>query len=148
MNKQSILQYVENSFLKSQPADFRIGDTVRVHVKIIEGNNSRVQVYEGIVTAIKGQRAARTFTVRKISFSVGVERVFPLYSPTIEKITVVRSGKVRRAKLYYLRDRLGRAAKLEEKVSSDNKSANNAAPSVAPVAPAVKPAELVSADEK
>lgn len=147
MNKQAILQYVENKFLKSQPTEFRIGDTVKVFVKIIEGNNTRIQAFEGIVTAMKGHGASRTFTVRKISFGIGVERIFPLFSPTIDKITVVRSGKVRRAKLYYLRERLGRSSKLEEKEKtlSDLKSTPLAS---SPDEPGASSAELVTAEEK
>jgi large subunit ribosomal protein L19 len=95
--------------------DFEIGDTVRVHYKIIEGNKERIQVYEGIVIAIDNKGISKTFTVRKISFEVGVERVFPLYSTRIAKIETVRKGKARRAKLYFLRDRKGKSAKLKEK---------------------------------
>ncbi|HOK02628.1 MAG TPA: 50S ribosomal protein L19 [Spirochaetota bacterium] len=105
--------------------DFEIGDTVRVHYKIIEGNKERIQVYEGIVIAIDNKGISKTFTVRKISFEVGVERVFPLYSTRIAKIETVRKGKARRAKLYFLRDRKGKSAKLKEKRVA--KSAKNEA---------------------
>ena len=95
--------------------DFEIGDTVRVHYRIIEGNRERIQIYEGIVIAIDNKGISKTFTVRKISFDVGVERVFPVFSPKIAKIEVVRKGKIRRAKLYYLRELKGKAAKIKEK---------------------------------
>lgn len=118
MNKQSVLAYVDKKYQKKTPPEFRVGDTVRVSVRISEGDASRVQAFEGIVIAFGGQGGSRTFTVRKISFGVGVERCFPLYSPTLDKIDVIRSGQSRRAKLYYLRNRIGRAAKLEEKEST------------------------------
>lgn len=95
--------------------NFQIGDTVKVHYKIIEGNRERIQVFEGIVIAIDGKGMSKTFTVRKLSFDIGVERIFPLYSTRISNIEVVRSGKARRAKLYFLRDRKGKSAKLREK---------------------------------
>ncbi|WP_062287256.1 50S ribosomal protein L19 [Demequina phytophila] len=94
---------------------FRAGDIVKVHVKVIEGNRSRVQVFQGVVIARQGQGVGETFTVRKISFGVGVERVFPLHAPTIEKIELERRGDVRRAKLYYLRGLRGKAARIREK---------------------------------
>lgn len=132
MNKQEILQYVGKKFQKKNPTHFHIGDTVRVHVKIKEGNTTRVQVFEGIVISFKGQGEVRTFTVRKISFGVGVERIFPVSSPTIEKVQVIRSGHARRAKLYYLRNRVGKAARLEEKEKGGNNSKDKQ-----PVVPAV-----------
>jgi large subunit ribosomal protein L19 len=96
--------------------DFRPGDAVRVHVRVTEGNRTRVQVFEGHVIARKGSGARETFTVRKISFNaVGVERTFPVHAPVIERIEVVRKGRVRRAKLYYLRDRVGKKAKIRER---------------------------------
>ena len=94
--------------------DFEIGDTVKVHYKIIEGNRERVQIFEGIVIAIDNKGMGKNFTVRKISFDVGVERIFPLYSPRIVKVEVMRKGKTRRAKLYFLRERTGKSAKLKE----------------------------------
>ncbi len=100
---------------KLPPRDVTIGNTVRVHVKIVEGEKERIQVYEGVVMRRKGTRNRQTFTVRKSSFGVWVERIFPLYSPYITQIDVVREGKVSRAKLYYLRSLSGRAAKLAEK---------------------------------
>jgi len=93
-----------------------VGDTVRVHLKVKEGNRERIQVFEGTVIAKKHGGINETFTVRRISYGVGVEKVFPLYSPVIEKVETIRRGKVRRAKLYYLRDRVGKAAKVKEKL--------------------------------
>lgn len=95
--------------------EFRAGDTLKVHVKVIEGNRSRVQVFQGVCIKIQGSGIGRTFTVRKISFGVGVERTFPLHTPVIEKIEVATRGDVRRAKLYYLRSLRGKAAKIKEK---------------------------------
>ncbi len=109
-----IIRAVEAEQMKDQVENFRIGDTVQVHFKIIEGQTERVQVFEGLVIAMKNSGVRRTFVVRKISYGVGVERVFPLHSPRIEKISVVRRGRVRRAKLYYIRDRVGKAAKVQE----------------------------------
>ena len=94
---------------------FRAGDTIKVHVKVIEGSRSRVQVFQGVVIRIHGSGVGRTFTVRKVSFGVGVERTFPLHSPIFESIDIVTRGDVRRAKLYYLRDLRGKAAKIKEK---------------------------------
>lgn len=117
MNRQDILNYVDKKHQKKDAKEFRVGDTVRVAVKIVEGDAARIQNFEGTVISFKGHGGARNFTVRKVSFGVGVERVFPLTSPLLEKIEVIRSGHSRRAKLYYLRDRIGRAAKLEDKES-------------------------------
>lgn len=109
------IQLVQNEFSKSyRDVNFEVGDTVKVHYKIIEGDKERVQVYEGIVIAIDNKGISKTFTVRRISYDIGVERIFPLHSPRIEKITVVRKGKKRRAKLYFLRERTGKSAKLKE----------------------------------
>jgi large subunit ribosomal protein L19 len=130
MNKQELLQYVDKKFKKKEHTSFNIGDTVRVHVKITEGDSSRVQVYEGVVIAFTGQGGARNFVARKISFGVGVERTFPLVSPAIEKIQVVRSGHVRRSKLYYLRDRAGKSARLTEKETNEAEPAKNSAGAV------------------
>ncbi|MBE6344859.1 MAG: 50S ribosomal protein L19 [Spirochaetaceae bacterium] len=109
-----LIQTIEEAQKKSDIADFKIGDTVKVHFRIIEGKNERIQVYEGIVIRFKNSGIRKTFTVRKISYGVGVERVFPLHSPRIAKIERVRAGKVRRAKLYYLRGKVGKAAKVKE----------------------------------
>lgn len=95
--------------------DFRAGDTVKVHVKVVEGSRSRVQVFQGVVIRVQGSGIGRTFTVRKVSFGVGVERTFPLHSPIFDQIEVVTRGDVRRAKLYYLRSRCGKAAKIKER---------------------------------
>ena len=109
------LQRLEQTFPTNPVPVFEIGDTVRVHVKVIEGEKERVQVFEGVVIARKGKRISETFTVRKISYGVGVERIFPVNSPNIAKIDVIRKGKVRRAKLYYLRDKIGKRAKVAER---------------------------------
>jgi large subunit ribosomal protein L19 len=106
---------VEKTQLKEDLPDFAPGDTVKVHVRVVEGSRERVQVFEGVVIARKGSGAGATFTVRKVSFGVGVERTFPLHSPIIAKIERVTRGDVRRAKLFYLRDRVGKAAKVKEK---------------------------------
>ena len=95
--------------------EFRAGDTLKVHVKVVEGNRSRVQVFQGVCIRVQGSGIGRTFTVRKVSFGVGVERTFPLHTPIIDKIEVVTRGDVRRAKLYYLRNLRGKAAKIKEK---------------------------------
>jgi large subunit ribosomal protein L19 len=112
MNKVDI---VEKSRLRDDLPDFRPGDTVKVNVRVVEGTRSRIQVFEGVVIARRGGGLRESFTVRKISFGVGVERTFPVHSPVIESIDVVRRGKVRRAKLYYLRDRVGKSARIKEK---------------------------------
>lgn len=109
------MQRIEKRWLKSDVPAFEVGDTVRVHVKVIEGEKERIQVFEGVVIAKKGTSNRETFSVRKVSYGVGVERVFPVHSPFVEKVEVVRSGRVRRAKLYYLRSRQGRAARIAER---------------------------------
>lgn len=109
----SILEKVESSFLKKVPA-FRVGDVVRLDVEIIEGESKRVQAFEGVVIRKRGHGIGATFTVRKISFGIGVERTFPLHTPRIQSLKVLRSGKVRRARLYYLRDLSGKAARIED----------------------------------
>jgi large subunit ribosomal protein L19 len=106
---------VEASMLKRDRGDFGPGDTVRVHVKVIEGEKERVQVFEGVVIRRRGAGARASFTVRRVSYGVGVERTFPLHSPRVERIQVMKSGHVRRSKLYYLRERTGKAARLREK---------------------------------
>ena len=108
------LDAVDAASLREDIPAFRAGDTVKVHVKVIEGNRSRIQVFQGVVIARRGHGVSETFTVRKVSFGVGVERTFPLHAPTIDKIEVVTKGDVRRAKLYYLRERHGKAAKIKE----------------------------------
>jgi large subunit ribosomal protein L19 len=109
------LDFVDAASLRSDIPDFRAGDTVKVNVKVVEGNRSRVQAFQGVVIARQGGGVRETFTVRKISFGVGVERTFPLHAPTIDTIDVVTRGDVRRAKLYYLRALRGKKAKIREK---------------------------------
>jgi large subunit ribosomal protein L19 len=110
-----ILDSVDAASLRTDVPEFRAGDTLKVHVNIIEGKNSRVQVFQGFVLGRHGDGLRETFTVRKVSFGVGVERTFPVHSPIIEKIEVVSKGDVRRAKLYYMRELRGKAAKIKEK---------------------------------
>jgi len=109
------LHQIEAAYLRSDIPDFRPGDTVRVHVRVVEGNKERIQVFQGVVIARRGGGSRESFTVRKISGGTGVERIFPLHSPVIDRVEVVRRGKVRRAKLYYLRALRGRAARIEER---------------------------------
>ena len=109
-----IIKAIEDAQLKSDVADFNVGDTVKVYAKVIEGSRERIQVYEGTVLKRQNGGARETFTVRKLSNGVGVEKTWPLHSPIIEKIEVSRKGKVRRARLFYLRDRVGKAAKVKE----------------------------------
>ncbi len=111
-----LITAVESAQLKEDRDQFRIGDTVKVHFTIVEGKNERVQVYEGVVLARKNGGVRQTFTVRKLSYGVGVERVFPVHSPRIQKIEVVRRGRVRRSKLYYIRERVGKRAKVAERI--------------------------------
>lgn len=110
------LKTMAASSMKETTPDFSVGDTVRVDVKIREGERERIQAFEGTVIAKKGSGVAETFTVRRVSYGVGVERVFPLHSPNVEAVKVIRYGKVRRSKLYYLRDRVGKAAKVKEQI--------------------------------
>ncbi|MTS89521.1 50S ribosomal protein L19 [Pseudoflavonifractor sp. BIOML-A4] len=111
-----LMQAFTEKHLKAEPPKCDIGDTVRVHSRVKEGNRERIQVFEGTVIAKKHGGIEETFTVRRISYGVGVEKVFPVHAPSIEKIEVVRHGRVRRAKLYYLRDRVGKSAKIKEKL--------------------------------
>lgn len=110
------LKIISESSLKADAPSINIGDTVKVYVRIKEGEKSRIQLFEGTVIAKKHGGVNETFTVRRVSHGVGVERVFPIHSPTVDKVEIVRGGKVRRAKLYYLRDRVGKAAKVKGKV--------------------------------
>ena len=114
MNASEIIKNIEAEQLKAEAPQFSVGDTVKVYGKIKEGNRERIQVFEGVVVAKKGGGIAETFTVRKISNQIGVERTFPLHSPIIDKIEVIRKGKVRRNKLTYLRNRSGKAARIKE----------------------------------
>ncbi len=126
-----IMKEIEKKIMPvDRPINFEIGDTVRVHYRIVEGNRERIQVYEGIVIAMDNKGMSKTFTVRKLSFDVGVERIFPVYSTRIAKIDVVRKGKTRRAKLYYLRERTGKSAKLREKTAKGGKKHSAAAADV------------------
>ena len=113
-----IIKSIEHEQLKNKIPELKIGDTVRVHVRIKEGNKERIQVFEGIIIKKQGGGVNATFTVRRISYGVGVEKTFLVHSPLVEKVEVVRVGKARRAKLYYLRDRVGKAAKTKEKVGA------------------------------
>jgi len=113
-----ILKSIENEQIRTDLPKLEIGDFIKVHAKIKEGNRERIQVFEGTVIAKKGSGLKETFTVRRVSYGVGVERIFPVNSPRIDHIDVVRKGDVRRAKLYYLRDRVGKAAKVKEKLDT------------------------------
>ncbi|TBR21808.1 MAG: 50S ribosomal protein L19 [Candidatus Nitrosotenuis sp.] len=110
----NLMEKIEKDYLRTDLPEFRVGDTVRVHVKIVEGEKERIQMIEGLVIRKRGDGTRATFTVRKVSFNIGVERLFPLHAPTIDKIDVVRRNRVRRARLYYLRDLRGKAARLTE----------------------------------
>ena len=112
----NIIEVLEQEQLRSDIPDFRAGDTVKVYVKVVEGTRERVQMYEGVVIARSGSGVREMFTVRRISHGCGVERVFPMHSPNVAEVTVTRNGKVRRSKLYYLRDRVGKAAKVKEQL--------------------------------
>ena len=109
-----LMKTFTEKYTKAEPPKVNVGDTVRVHLRVKEGNRERIQIFEGTVIAKKHGGIEESFTVRRISYGVGVEKVFPLHAPSVEKVEVVRRGKVRRAKLYYLRDRVGKAAKVKE----------------------------------
>ena len=111
----NVITELGNAIKRTDVPDFRAGDTVKVHVKVVEGNRSRIQVFQGVVIRVQGSGVGRTFTVRKVSFGVGVERTFPVHSPNIDRIEVFTRGDVRRAKLYYLRNLRGKAAKIKER---------------------------------
>jgi large subunit ribosomal protein L19 len=110
----NLVDQIEHKEMKEKAPEVRIGDTVRVHIRIVEGSKERVQVVEGVVIKMRGSQNRKTITVRKVSFGVGVERIFPLHSPRVEKVEIVKHSKVRRAKLYYLRELRGKAARLKE----------------------------------
>ncbi len=112
--KEKLIELVEKQYLRDDIPEFKAGDTIRVHYKVKEGNKERIQVFEGVVIRICGGQIAKNITVRKVSYSVGVERIIPINSPYIDKIEVKKIGKVRRAKLYYLRERSGKAARIKE----------------------------------
>lgn len=129
MNK---LQEIESAYLRTDVPDFRAGDTVKVHVRVSEGDKQRIQLFQGVVISRKGDGTRESFTVRKISGGVGVERVFPLNAPVVDKIEVVRRGRVRRAKLYYLRNLRGKAARIEERRYDATKKTVAPAPAAGP----------------
>ena len=112
----NIIEKITAKQINPNIPEFRVGDTIRVDVRIIEGKRERIQAFEGVVIARKGAGISETFTVRRVAYGVGVERVFPLHSPNVKDVQVVRYGKVRRSKLYYLRDRVGKAAKVKEQI--------------------------------
>ncbi len=116
MLNQNIIKEIENAQMKSELPSFNVGDTLKVHLKVTEGKRERIQIFEGYVMKRQGSGIGETFTVRKISYGVGVEKTIPLHSPKIEKLEITRRGKVRRARLNYLRDRVGKAAKVKEKL--------------------------------
>ena len=136
------LERIERSLTKKTIPSFEIGDTVRVHVKVVEGEKERIQVFEGVVISRKGARNSETFTVRKVSYGVGVERIFPVHSPIVTRVDVVRHGKVRRAKLYYLRDRKGKMARVSDReFSPEAKGQGQAAKAAAAEASEPSPSE-------
>jgi len=116
--KMDILRAIENEQMRTDLPRLEVGDFIKVHAKIIEGTRERIQVFEGTIIGMKGSGLKETFTVRRVSYGVGVERIFPVNSPRIDHIEIVRKGVVRRAKLYYLRDRVGKAAKVKERLTS------------------------------
>jgi ribosomal protein L19 len=124
----NVLDAVDSVTLRKDLPTFRPGDELKVHVRVIEGNKSRIQVFQGLVIARQGSGARETFTIRKISYGVGVERIFPVHAPVIEKIELVRKGEVRRAKLYYLRELRGKAAKIRERRGAEDLEAVYSAP--------------------
>lgn len=145
-----IIKSIEHEQLKNKVPDIRIGDTVRVHQRIKEGNRQRIQVFEGIVIKKQNGGLNETFTVRRVAYGVGVEKTFLLHSPLVEKVEVVRVGKARRAKLYYLRDRVGKAAKTKEDIGANLKRndivVKEEVPVEAPVAEEVKAEETPKAE--
>jgi len=128
--------------MKTEKFNFRTGDTIKVFTKVVEGDSERVQVFDGVLMCRKGSGISESFTVRKISYGVGVERVFPIHSPRIDKITLVKTGKVRRSKIYYLRELSGKSARLEEVATSETD------PSVAPAAQPAAPAQAPVTEKK
>jgi len=134
----NVLDAIDAASLRKDIPNFRPGDELKVHVRVIEGNKSRVQVFQGLVIARRGSGIRETFTVRKISYGVGVERVFPVHAPVIEKIELVRKGEVRRSKLYYLRDLRGKAAKIRERRGGEDLETIYSDTSTVPVAEKVE----------
>ncbi len=143
------LERIQRSLAKKTIPTFEIGDTVRVHVKVIEGEKERIQVFEGVVIARKGRQNSETFTVRKISYGVGVERIFPVHSPVVSRIDVVRQGRVRRAKLYYLREKKGKMARVAEReYLAETKSPDpSGRTKVNPSAATVEPEQFATVDK-
>ena len=139
------IKAIEASQMKNETDNFKVGDTVKVHFKIIEGKTERIQIYEGLVIAFKNSKVGKTFTVRKNSYGVGVERVFPLHSPRVAKVEVVRPGKVRRAKLYYIREKIGKGAKIKELIVSNKAAQKAKAAAAAKASSASMPADPGSA---
>ncbi len=137
------LDSLDAASLRSDVPDFRPGDTLKVHVRVVEGNRSRVQVFQGVVIRRQGSGIRETFTVRKVSFGVGVERTFPVHTPVVDKIELVTRGDVRRAKLYYLRDLRGKAAKIREK--RETRDARDARTTTAPAGTTAEAAESADA---
>ncbi len=146
-----LIRTIEEQQKKANAETFRVGDTVKVHFEIIEGKTKRIQVFEGLVLCFKNSGIGKTFTVRKISYGVGVERVFPLHSPRVMKVEIVRPGKVRRAKIYYVRDKIGKAAKIKELIGPKAQArvaANREANKEADKAEAALKAEIKAASKK
>ncbi|MFZ9043538.1 MAG: 50S ribosomal protein L19 [Candidatus Nanopelagicaceae bacterium] len=139
----NVLDALDAASLRKDLPNFRPGDELKVHVRVIEGNKSRIQIFQGLVIARQGSGVRETFTVRKISYGVGVERIFPVHAPVIEKIEVVRKGEVRRAKLFYLRDLRGKAAKIRERRGADDLEVLYSTSSTNPVAEIAPVAEVV-----
>ena len=133
-----IIKSIEHEQMKNKIPVLNVGDTVKVHVRVKEGNRERIQVFEGIIIKVQGGGVNKTFTVRKNSYGVGVEKTFLVHSPTVEKVEVVRVGKVRRAKLFYLRDRLGKSAKTREKIGARIETKEQTIKEEAPEAPAIE----------
>lgn len=143
----NVLDAVDAATLRKDLPTFRPGDELKVHVRVIEGNKSRIQVFQGLVIARQGSGARETFTIRKISYGVGVERIFPVHAPVIEKIELVRKGEVRRAKLYYLRELRGKAAKIRERRGADDLEVTYAATTAAEAAVAAPVVEAAVAEQ-
>lgn len=143
----NVLDAVDAATLRKDLPTFRPGDELKVHVRVIEGNKSRIQVFQGLVIARQGSGARETFTIRKISYGVGVERIFPVHAPVIEKIELVRKGEVRRAKLYYLRELRGKAAKIRERRGADDLEVTYAATTAAEAVVAAPVVEAAVAEQ-
>lgn len=135
---KALLKKIESEGLKTNIPSFRIGDDLKIYYKIVEGDKERIQPFEGTLISQKGSGLSKNFTIRRISFGEGVERTFPLHSPRIDKIEVVRHGEVRRAKLYYLRDKVGKQAKIKEKKAVSQKTSSIPEPALATAAKAEK----------